>query len=92
MCISTAVSISSQVNHSTLLHKFLLPYSFLSLSSLPPSLSLSLTLFIWQSPNTAQVKGKWHRVRISLARHTLQSAGKEGLVTSRTTSCSGGMQ
>ena len=25
----------------------------------------------------------------SLARHTLQSAGKEGLVTSRTTSCSG---
>ena len=28
----------------------------------------------------------------SLASHTLQSAGKEGLVTSRTTSCSGGMQ
>ena len=34
----------------------------------------------------------WTRTTLtffSLARHTLQSAGKEGLVTSRTTSCSG---
>ena len=29
---------------------------------------------------------------VSLASHTLQSQEKEGLVTSRTTSCSGGMQ